>query len=68
MRWAGLVEHIGERRGVYRILVLKPEGKKALRRLKSRWEDNIKMTLQEVRWGAWTALIWLRIGTGGGLL
>jgi len=68
MRWAGLVEHIGERRGVYRILVLKPEGKKALRRLKSRWEDNIKMNLQEVRWGAWTALIWLRIGTGGGLL
>jgi hypothetical protein len=33
-----------------------------------RWEDNIKMDLQEVGWGAWTALIWLRIGTGGGLL
>jgi hypothetical protein len=33
-----------------------------------RWEDNIKMDLQEVGWGAWTGLIWLRIGTGGGLL
>jgi hypothetical protein len=33
-----------------------------------RWEDNIEMGLQEVGWGAWTGLIWLRIGTGGGLL
>jgi hypothetical protein len=33
-----------------------------------RWEDNTKMYLQEVGWGAWTGLIWLRIGTGGGLL
>jgi hypothetical protein len=31
-------------------------------------EDNIKMDLQEVGWGAWIGLIWLRIGTGGGLL
>jgi len=60
--------HIGERRGANRVLVLKPEGKKPLGRLKSRWEDNIKMNLQEVGWGAWTALIWLRTGTGGGFL
>jgi hypothetical protein len=33
-----------------------------------RWENNIKMDLKEVGWGAWTGLIWLRIGTGGGLL
>jgi hypothetical protein len=33
-----------------------------------RWEDNIKKNLQEVGWGSWTGLIWLRIGTGGGLL
>jgi hypothetical protein len=39
-----------------------------LGRLRRRWEDNIKMDLQEVGWGAWTRLIWLRIGTGGGLL
>jgi hypothetical protein len=33
-----------------------------------RWEDNIKMGLQEVAWGEWTGLSGLRIGTGGGLL
>jgi hypothetical protein len=33
-----------------------------------RWEDNIKIDLQEVGWGAWTGLMWLRIGTGGRLL
>jgi len=36
--------------------------------LGQRWENNIKMDLQDVGWGAWTELIWLRIGTGGGLL
>jgi len=39
---------MGERRGVYRILVRKPEGKRPLGRPKCRWEDNIKMVLQEV--------------------
>ena len=43
--------------------------KKPLRRPRRRWEDNIKMNLQEVRLEvAWTGLIWLRIGTGGELL
>jgi hypothetical protein len=32
-----------------------------------RWENNINLTLKEVEWGAWTGLIWLRVGTGGGL-
>ena len=41
----------GERRGVYRVLVGKPEGKKALGRPMHRWEDNIKMDLQEVGCG-----------------
>ena len=45
-------------------LVGKPEVKRPLGRPKRRWEDNIKMDLQE--WGAWSGLIWLRIGTGGG--
>jgi hypothetical protein len=58
----------GEGRGAYRILVGKLEGRRPLGRSRRRWEDNIKMGLQEVRWGAWTGLIWLRIGTGGGLL
>jgi hypothetical protein len=47
---------------------LKPEGIRTLVRSKNRWEDNIKMDIQEVGWGAWTGLIWLRIGTSGGLL
>ena len=35
----------------------KPEGKRVLVRIRSRWEDNIKMDLQYVGWGAWTGLI-----------
>jgi len=42
---------MGERRGVYRVLVGKPEGKKPLGRQRHRWEDNIKMYLQEVGFG-----------------
>ena len=47
----GHVARMGEWRGVYRILVRKPEGKRPLGRLKRRWEDNIKMDLQEVGCG-----------------
>jgi hypothetical protein len=39
----------GEGRGVYRILVVRPEGKRPLGRLRCRWEDNIKMDLREIR-------------------
>jgi len=48
MKWAGHVAHMGERRGVYRVLVGKPEGKRPLGRPRRRWEDNFKMDLQEV--------------------
>jgi len=49
MRWVGgYVARKGERRGVYRVLVGKPEGKRPLGRPRYRWEDNIKMDLQEV--------------------
>jgi hypothetical protein len=41
-------------------------GKRLLGRPRSRWEDNIKMVLQEVEWKAWTGSSWLRIGAGGG--
>jgi hypothetical protein len=41
----------GERRGVYRVLVGKPERRRSLGRLRRRWEDNIKMDLREVGWG-----------------
>jgi hypothetical protein len=60
---------MGEGRDAYRVLVVRPEGRRPLGRPWRRWEDNIKMDLKEVGWGgAWTGLIWLRIGTGGGLL
>ena len=48
MRWAGYVAHVGEKRRVYRVLVGKPEGRKPLGRPRRRWEDNIRMDLQEV--------------------
>jgi hypothetical protein len=51
VRWAGHVAHIGEGRGVYRVLVGKPEGKRPLGRPRRRWEDNIKLHLQEVGCG-----------------
>ena len=51
MRWAGDVACMGEGRGVHRVLVGKPEGKKPLGRPRRRWEDNIKMDLQEVGGG-----------------
>ena len=63
----GYVARMGVFRGVYRILVGKSEGKRPLGRLRRRWQDNIKKDLQEVGWGgAWTGLIWLGLGTGGG--
>ena len=49
--WARHVELVGERRSVYRVLVGKPEGKKPLVSPRRRWEDNIKMDLQEVGCG-----------------
>jgi hypothetical protein len=48
MRWAGHVACTGEGRGVYRVLVGKPEGKRPLGRPRHRWEDNIKMGLREM--------------------
>ena len=51
MRWAGHVARVGERRGVYRVLVGKPEGKRPLGRPRCIWEDNIKMDVQEVGCG-----------------
>ena len=71
MSWAGHVARMGEKRGVYRVLVGKPEGKRPLGRPRLRWEDNIKIDLQEVGCGVmglWNGSSWLRIGTGGGHL
>jgi hypothetical protein len=52
-----------EKRNAYRILMGMPEGKRPLGRPRRRWVDNIKMDGM-----MWTGLIWLRIGTSGGLL
>jgi len=51
MRRAGHVASMGEGRGVYRVLVGKPEGRKPLGRTRPRWEDNIRMDLREVGCG-----------------
>jgi hypothetical protein len=51
MRWAGYVARMGEKRDAYRILVGRPEERRPLGRPRRRWEDNIKMDLQEVGWG-----------------
>ena len=66
MRWAGHVGCMGEERGVYRVLLGKPEGRRPLGRPRHRWVDSIRMDLRDV--GIWTGLGWPRIGTGGGQL
>jgi hypothetical protein len=68
MRWVGHVARMGKKRGAYRILVGRPEGKRPLGRFRCRWEDNIKMIFKKWGGGELTGLIWLMIGTGGGLL
>ena len=68
MRWAGHVARMGEGRGVYRVLVGKPEGNRPFGTPSRRREDNIKMDLQGVGCGACSGSIWLRTGTGGGHL
>jgi len=64
MRWVGHVARMGERRGVFRFLVGKPEGKRPLGRPRRRWEDNINMNLQEVGCGSvdWIELVQDRDG------
>ena len=51
MRWAEHVARMGKERGVYTVLVGKPEGKRSLGRRRRRWVDNIRMDLQEVGCG-----------------
>jgi len=58
----------GEGGGMYRVLVRKPEGERPLGRPRRKWEDNIKMNLQEVKFRGMDGSSWLWIGTGGGQL
>jgi hypothetical protein len=55
---------MGERSGVHRVLVGKPEVKRPLGRSRRRWNDNIKKVFQGLECGVWT-VIWLRVETGG---
>jgi hypothetical protein len=64
-KWEGYVARMGEKRNAYRLLMGKPEGKRPLGRPRRMWMDDIKLDLAE---DCWTGLVWLRIGTSGGLL
>jgi hypothetical protein len=68
MRLTGHIARIGKGRDVYRVLVGKPEGNRPLGKLKRRWDDNIKMDIQEVGFRVCTGLGWLGTKTGGGHL
>jgi hypothetical protein len=66
MRWAGHVARMGEGRGVYKVLVGRPEDKRPLGRRRLRWEDNIKMDLSQM-WIDGENCSWLRIGSSAGI-
>ena len=59
IRWVGHVARVGEEKGVYRVLLRKPEGERPLGRPRRRWVDNIRMDLQEVGCGYmdWIGLV-----------
>ena len=61
MRWAGRVAHMGEERGLYRVLVGKLEGWRPLGRPRRRWADNIRKDLQEV---GWVYMDWIGLAQG----
>jgi hypothetical protein len=64
----GECSEYGVKRGVYRVLAGKPDGKRPLGGPRRRWEYNIKMDLMKLDMRLWNGSSWLRIGTGGGHL
>ena len=68
MKWAGHVACIGEGRGVFQVLVGKPEGMRPLGRFRHRWKDNIQMELQEMGCGGMDWIELAGIGRVGGHL
>ena len=62
MRWAGHVARMGKRRGVCKVLVGKPEGKRPLGKPRRRWENNIKMDFQEMGCGG---VDWIELARDG---
>jgi hypothetical protein len=68
MRWVGHVARIGDETEIYRVLVRKPEGNRALGRPKCRWEDGIIMDLREIGWGGVEWIQMAQNGADGNLL
>jgi hypothetical protein len=68
MRWARRVAHMGEERGVHRVLVGKPEGKRPMGRPRCRWKVILRWIFRKLEGVVGTRWSWLRIGTGGGHL
>jgi hypothetical protein len=68
MRWVGHVARMGEKRNAYRIFLGKPESKRPRGRPRCRKVNNIKTDLERSAGMVWIGLIWLGIGTSGGLL
>ena len=68
LRWAGHVARMEEGRGVNKVLVGKPEGKRPLGRPRRRWEDILGWIFRKWEGVVGTGWSWLRIGTGGGRL
>jgi hypothetical protein len=58
----------GARRGVCRVFVARPDGRRPLVRSRRRWENNVKIDLRDLGWRAWPGSIWLWVETGGELL
>jgi len=68
MRWVRHIACMGERRGIYRVLVGKHEVKKSLRRPRRRWRIILRWIFRKWDVQVWTGTSWLRIGTDGRLL
>jgi len=68
MRWAGHVERMGERRGVYRVLVGSLKERDHLKDPRVDGRVILRWIFSKCDVGAWTKSMWLRIGTGGGHL
>ena len=66
MRWVGHLLLMGERRGVYSVLVGKLKGKKPLGKPRRRWGIKLRWIFRKWDVGVWTGSSWLRIGTGAG--
>ena len=68
MRWAGYTARLRDRRGLYKVLEGRPDGKRLLERPRRSGRMILKCIFKKWDVEVWTGLLWLRIGTGGGRL